>query len=125
MKPDLTASQLKGLLSVALGDDVVDLHATALERAADAATPLDELVALKHQAKTLIGSATDHEERAAAQVLYHAAVAGAFVHHGTTITSRSIAKQRSLYADLAGTVNSPAVRRLFTTAAARLADDSP
>jgi hypothetical protein len=125
MKPDLTASQLKSLLSVALGDDVVDLHADALERAADAATPLEELVVLKNRAKALIGSAADHEERASAQLLYHAAVAGAFVHYGTAISSRSIAKQRSLYVDLAGTVNSPAVRRLFTTAASRLADDSP
>ena len=97
--------------------------ADLLETTTAATTPVEDLIRTKDLAKTLIKAAADSRQREAATVLYHAAVASAFVHHATAISSRPMARQQGLYEGLAASWADHAIGRLFREAAARLASE--
>jgi hypothetical protein len=138
----LTASQVKALLVVASGSraaaqssprnaeeedrllaDMSRAHAGAndrlLDKASNEATPVDELIRIKNLAKALIKESGDSRQRDAARLLYHAAVAAAFVHHAAAISGRPIHKQRLLYERFAAAWAGHAIGRVFGEAAAR------
>lgn len=125
MNPDITASQLKALLTIALDrQDAGGPHADALARAVASDTTVAELIELKDTAKRLIADAPDKAHREAAQLVYHAAVAAALVRHGAAISSRAAHKQRPVFEQLAGTIDDEALRDLFLAAASQLSDES-
>jgi hypothetical protein len=138
----LTASQVKALLVVASGSraaaqssprnadeedrllaDMSRAHGGAndrlLDKASTEATPVDELIRIKNLAKTLINEAGDSRQRDVARLLYHVAVAAAFVHHAAAISGRPIEKQRLLYERFAAAWAGHAIGRVFGEAAAR------
>jgi len=137
----LTGSQLKALLMVA-ADPSAAADGTAvkladaerllaemsggrdpgalLATAASGSTSVDELVRLKDLAKAWAGEAADHLHRDAARLLYHVAVAGAFVHHAAAISGRPLKKQLRLYEEFADAWTGHAIGRVFREAAGRL-----
>ena len=123
MKSDLTGSQVKALFLVAAqsrrtpGVPYSDL----LDKAADDATTVQELTAIKEQAKGFLTKVADRRHRDAATVLYHAAVAAAYVRHGAAISGRPIRKQQKLYETFASTWAEHPIGRLFREAARRAA----
>lgn len=88
-------------------------------------TPLAALQAIKDLAKSLVSKATSEVERAAATLLYHAAVAAALVHHEQNISSRTAGARYALYEDLAAFMAGDALAQVFQEAADKLAADSP
>jgi hypothetical protein len=123
MKPDLSESQVKALLRVAskAPRGAVPPHAELLDRVSSGTTAVAELREIKERAKVLLHEAADRSQRDAAQLLYHAAVAAAFVHHAAEISGRPMQKQHALYQRFATTWDGHAIGRLFRDAAARLA----
>lgn len=93
-------------------------NAGLLDQASNEATAVGELVRIKDLAKVLIEEAPDNRHREAARLLYHAAVAAAFVHHGASISGRPMQKQQLLYDRLAATWAGQTIGRLFREAAA-------
>ena len=89
-----------------------------LRLAFDEATPVAELTRLKDLAKTFARDAVDNAHREAAQLLYHASVAAALVHHGTRISGRPLRKQQPTYQALATTWEGHRLGDLFRRAAA-------
>ena len=83
-------------------------------------TPLAALQGIKELAKTLAEKAGSEVERGAATLLYHAAVAAAFGHHGHNISSRSGGARLELYDDLAALMAGDPLGRVFQEAADRL-----
>jgi hypothetical protein len=122
MKPDFSESQVKALLRVAVKGPrrAVPLHADLLERVAIPTTPVAELRQIKERAKALLHEAADRSQRDGAQLLYHAAVAAAFVHHAAEISGRPMHKQHALYQRFATMWEGHAIGRLFRDAAARI-----
>lgn len=134
----LTGSQLKALLMVAAapdGQDVAPAQAD-LERlltemsggsenagadliatAANETTSVEELVRIKELAKTWAGNAADSPHREAARLLYHLAVAAAFVYHAAAISGRPLRKQQFLYEKFAEAWTGHAIGRVFREAA--------
>jgi hypothetical protein len=92
--------------SAAVGDRLV---AAVL----DPATPLAGLEIAHREARELIKRAQSVTERAAAELLYHAAVAAAYARHKENIASRPIETRRTLYARLAGLLNAGPLADLF------------
>ena len=127
MKSELTASQLKSLLTLALGgaSRAETLYADLIERAIAADTRVEDLVALKDSAKAMAREADDRDHREAAQLLYHTAVAAAFVRHNAKISGRPMIKQLALYRELASTLPDGALRALFDAVATRIAAEAP
>lgn len=145
----LTGAQVKALLRVASGVQragaaapdsqaadttrlIADLGRAAgesdpglLDRAARETTPVAELTRIKDRAKALVKAADDLPHREAAQLLYHVAVAAAFVHHGVAISSRPAHKQHALYERFAASWGEHRIGRLFREAAARVARMNP
>jgi hypothetical protein len=123
MKTDLSHSQVKALLVVAAKSrrPSANPYADLLAVAVAPTTPIAELVRLKERAKVLIGKAADARHRDAATLLYHAAVAAAFVHHDAEISGRPMRKQQAMYERFAATFAEQPVGRLFRDAAARVA----
>lgn len=129
MKPDdskiaarfesLTGSQVKALFLVASGSDLASETEQLLATATKDTTPVEELIRLKERAKVLIKEAADNRHREEARLLYHAAVASAFVRHGATISGRPMLKQQTLYERLAETWDGHPIGQLFREAAAR------
>jgi hypothetical protein len=129
MKPDdskitarlesLTGSQVKALFLVASESDLASETEQLLATAMKDTTPVEELVRLKERAKVLIKEAADSRHREEARLLYHAAVASAFVRHGATISGRPMLKQQALYERLAETWDGHPIGRLFRDAASR------
>jgi hypothetical protein len=121
MKTDFTRAQIKALLLVAstskrqAANPYADLLATAI----DAATPVTELTRIKDQAKAFLEHAEDRRHREAATLLYHAAVAAAFVHHAARISGRPMRKQEALYRQFADAWDGRPLGRIFREAAAR------
>jgi hypothetical protein len=144
----LTGAQLKALLLVASGPglrspvsasgdtavierllaDMSRAHGTPgsglLERAASETTPVQELIRIKELAKALAREAEGRSHRTAARLLYHVAVAAAFVHHAATISGRPMGKQQELYGKFAASWAGHTIGRLFREAATRVADRS-
>jgi hypothetical protein len=120
---NLSESQVKALFVVAAKPQrrspgpYLDL----LDRAAKETTSVQELTDLKEQAKRFIKDANDLRHREAATLLYHVAVASAFVHHGAAISGRPMGKQQSLYEQFASTWAGHPIGQLFRDAADRVA----
>jgi hypothetical protein len=127
MKTDLSHSQVKALLAVAAKSrrPSADPYADLLEAATKPTTTVEELVRIKERAKVLIGEAADARHRDAATLLYHAAVAAAFVHHDAEISGRPMRKQQTIYERFAAKLAERPLGRLFREAAARLARTPP
>lgn len=88
-------------------------------------TPLAALQGIKELAKTLAEKAGSEIERAAATLLYHAAVAAALAHHGRNISSRPGGARFELYDDLAALMAGDPLGQVFHEAANRLEEDLP
>lgn len=114
------AADVERLLSDMAGAG--SLRTSILASTAAATTSVDELIRIKEDAKTLAADASDGPHREAARLLYHLAVAAAFVHHGAAISGRPLAKQQGLYDQLAEAWAEHAIGRVFRNAAMRLAD---
>jgi hypothetical protein len=127
MKTDLSHSQVKALLVVAAKSrrPSADPYADLLDVAAQQTTLVPELMSIKERAKVLIGEAADTRHRDAATLLYHAAVAAAFVHHGAEISGRPMHKQQTMYERFAAKFAEQPLGRLFREAAARVARTPP
>jgi hypothetical protein len=123
MKTDLSHSQVKALLVVATKSrrPSADPYADLLDVAAQQTTLVPELMSIKERAKVLIGEAADTRHRDAATLLYHAAVAAAFVHHGAEISGRPMHKQQAVYERFAETLAGQPLGELFREAASRVA----
>lgn len=139
----LTGSQLKALLMVAADPGVERLEgeterlladlsgsshavgAALLTTAATETTPVQELVRIKEVAKAWAKDADDGPHRDAARLLYHLAVAGAFVHHGAAISGRPLRKQLALYERFGEAWTGHAIGRVFQEAVARLTEENP
>jgi hypothetical protein len=84
-------------------------------------TPLAVLDGIKELAKRLLKEAPGDAHRAAATLLYHAAVAAALANHGVNISSRASASRWPLYEDLSSVFADHPLRRVFRQAADRIA----
>jgi len=122
-KPDVAeVEQLLGEMSRVHGEGA---NTGLLEVAMAAGTAVSELVRIKDLAKVLIEGAPDNRHREAARLLYHVAVATAFVHHGKSISGRPMLKQQVVYEQLTMTWTGHAIGRLFREAAARVSTPIP
>jgi hypothetical protein len=110
----------------ALLDEMTRAHggsdAGLLEKASNEATDVAELTRIKNLAKELIKEAGDSRHRETARLLYHVAVAAAFVHHARSISGRPVEKQQLLFDRLAVTWAGHTIGRLFGEAASRIAN---
>ena len=123
MKTDLTRAQVRALLQMASSKEApASPYADLLDRVVDSATTTDELTRIKEVAKGHLERAEDRSQREDAAVVYHAAVAAAFVRHGTLISGRPMRKQREVYQELAERHAGEPLGQLFRDALARLAD---
>ena len=123
MKSDLSESQVKALLIVAAKSRRPSTapYADLLDKAANETTTVQELASIKEQAKAFLKDAADSRHRDAATLLYHAAVASAFVRHGAEISGRPMRKQQQLYEKFAETWAGHPIGQLFREAARRVA----
>jgi len=128
MKSGLSESQVKALLIVASKSRPGSTapYAGLLDEAVKETTTVQELAALKEQAKGFLKEPADRRHRAAATLLYHVAVAAAFVRHGAQISGRPMRKQQPLYQQFADTWAGHPIGQLFREAARRAAGtDTP
>lgn len=79
----------------------------------DPGTGLGTFEATRRTARDLVEEAQNVKQRAAAELLYHAAVAAAYAQHGTNIASRPIEARQSLYVRLARLLGSGPIADLF------------
>jgi len=100
-------------------------NSSLLETAADQTTPVQELTRIKELAKELMKEAADGRHLEAARLLYHLAVAAAFVHHDAEISGRPMRKQQLLYERFAETWAAQPIGQLFREAATRVARANP
>ena len=123
MKTDLTRAQVRALLVVATKSSrrSAQPFADLLDAAAKPTTAVAELVRIKDLAKRQLEGAPDHRQREAATLLYHLAVASAFVHHDAMISGRPMRKQRALYQQFAAAWEGRPIGQIFQDAAARVA----
>jgi hypothetical protein len=122
MNTDLTRAQLRALLLVAASSPAAppQPYGELLDAAARTTTPVDELVRIKDLAKGHLERAADRPAREQAAVVYHAAVAAAYVHHGALISGRPMRKQRDIYQQYADAYVSQPLGAIFREAVARL-----
>ena len=127
MRSDLSDSLVKSLFVVASKSRPAQAapYAALLDRATAPAASVEELTGIKEQAKVLLKAALDRRHREGATLLYHAAVAAAFVNHGAKISGRPLHKQQSLYEQFAQTWEGQPLGRLFREAARRVAEADP
>jgi hypothetical protein len=83
--------------------------------ALDSATPLAELEKIHREGRELIKRAQNLTQQAAAELLYHAVVAAAYVRHGVNIASRPIEARRALYKRLARLLGSGPLAGIFSS----------
>ena len=123
MKTDFTRAQVRALLVVAAKSRrrSAQPFADLLDAAAKPTTPVAELVRIKDLAKSHLQDAPDQRHREAATLVYHVAVASAFVHHDAMISGRPMRKQRALYQQFAAAWEDRPIGRIFQEAAARVA----
>ena len=127
MKSSLSESQVKALLIVASKSRPRSPapYAGLLDEAVKETTTVQELASIKEQAKVFLKEA-DSRHRDAATLLYHVAVASAFVRHGAEISGRPMRKQHQLYEKFADTWAGHPIGQLFREAARRAAGtDTP
>ena len=127
MKSGLSESQVKALLIVASKSRPRSPapYAGLLDEAVKETTTVQELASIKEQAKAFLKEAADSRHRDAATLLYHVAVASAFVRHGAEISGRPIRKQQQLYEKFAETWAGHPIGELFREAARRVAGIDP
>ena len=128
MKSGLTESQVKALLIVASKSRRPSAapYSELVDAAASETATVEQLTAIKEQAKGLLEGAADDRQRDAAMLLYHVAVAAAFVRHGAAISGRPMHKQQKLYEKFAVAWAEHPIGRLFREAAHRVApSDAP
>ena len=123
MKSDLSESQVKALLIVASKSRRPSTapYSDLLDRAAKETATVEELSGIKEQAKGFLKEAADSRHRDAATLLYHVAVAAAFVRHGAEISGRPMRKQQPLYEKFAETWAGHPIGQVFREAARRVA----
>jgi hypothetical protein len=125
-EPSVEALKKGAAEDEALLDEMSRAHAGSnaglLDKASNESTDVAELTRIKNLAKELIKEAGDSRQREAARLLYHVAVAAAFVHHARSISGRPVEKQQLLFDRLAVTWAGHTIGRLFTEAAARSAN---
>jgi len=124
MKTDFTRAQVRALLLVASKPRgrSVQPYADLLETATKETTAVAELVRIKELAKGYLeDAAADRRHRESATLLYHVAVAAAFVHHAAVISGRPMRKQRQVYEQFAAAWEGRPLGQIFREAAARLA----
>jgi hypothetical protein len=85
-------------------------------------TTLQALQGTKEMAKALMADLASAAHRAAATLLYHAAVAAALARFGVNISSVSQESRVALYEDLAGVLGADPLGGVFRAAADRLLD---
>jgi uncharacterized membrane protein len=119
-EPRELALRLSGIGQPA-GADGTALVATVLDERAS----LDDLRSVHRAARSLIEKAEGPVERAAAELLYHAAVAAAFARHRAGIAERPIEQRRDLYAGLASQLGSGPLAQLFALAVDKSTNGSP
>ena len=126
MRSDLSDSLVKALMVVASQPRRrASPYAALLERATAAATPVAELAAIKEQAKGFLKEATGRRRREAATLLYHVAVAAAFVHHDAAISGRPAHKQLPVYQRFADAWGERPIGGLFREAVRRITEAGP
>jgi len=128
MKSGLNESQVKALLIVASKSRRRSTapYAGLLDEAVKETTTVQELAGLKEQAKGFLKEPADRRHRDAATLLYHVAVAAAFVRHGAQISGRPMRKQQPLYQQFADTWAGHPIGQLFREAVRRAAGtDTP
>ncbi len=138
-------SRLKALLLLALESPIGQDSCTPLESAADASRRLTalgqrlgipgaglleyataptasvhDLVPIKEAAKVLAERAEGDEDREAAVLLYHVAIAAAFCRYDLDISSRPIQERRELYDRVATRFAGFALGEIFREAVARI-----
>jgi hypothetical protein len=125
MNTDLTRAQVRALLLVAAKSPQKSGHpyADLLDAAADPSTPLAELASIKDTAKGHLERAADARQREQAALVYHTAVAAAFVHHRARISGRPMRKQREIYQQFADAHGPGPLGRVFREALVRMAED--
>lgn len=109
------------LLAEMLPNGVEDA-AALVDGVADPAMPLQTVRETMGRARELIGAAPNLRCRAAAELLYHSAIAAGKAHHGVNLGRRPLALRRELYARLAEHLADGPLGPLF---AAAVADASP
>jgi hypothetical protein len=116
----MSAAEFEARLAEAFeGAMIPGARALALVTAPD--TPLAGLRSLKELAKNRAAHATGEAPRAAATLLYHAAIAAALGRHGVNISSRPAASRWALYEDLSAIFATHPFGQLFRQAADRIA----
>jgi hypothetical protein len=123
MKSDFSESQVRALLIVASKSrrPATAPYADLMDKAAAQATTVQELAGIKEQAKGFLREAADNRHRDRATLLYHVAVAAAFVRHRAEISGRPMRKQQQLYEKFAETWAGHPIGQLFREAARRVA----
>ncbi|MFC1889006.1 hypothetical protein ACFL4G_04540 [Thermodesulfobacteriota bacterium] len=79
-------------------------------------TSLKSLAALKERAKQILKRAKTEQERGAATILYHSAIAAGYGLYGRNLSSRPIEKRLDLYEDLATAIGEDPFGRVFRRA---------
>jgi hypothetical protein len=118
-----TAADVQRLIAEMRPGD--DSSSKLLETATHETTPVQELTRIKELAKALMKEAADGRHLEAARLLYHLAVAAAFVHHDAEISGRPMRKQQLLYERFAETWAAQPIGQLFREAATRVARANP
>jgi hypothetical protein len=103
---------------VAAAHSSIGNRRTQLERAMNPTTPLSELRQIKDASKQSLASVESLDQRDAAVLLYHVAVAAAHAYHATNISSRPSTAQHRLFGDLALAFDGEALAQVFQAAAA-------
>jgi hypothetical protein len=85
-------------------------------------TPIEILQGTKEMAKALMAEASSDAHRAAATLLYHAAIAAAFARFGANISSVASESRVALYEDLSSAFGADPLGDLFREAADRLVE---
>ena len=121
---NLSDSQVKALLVAAsrFRRHPPQPYADWLARATARTTAVPELIEIKNRAKGLLKIADARPDRDAATLLYHAAVAAAFVHHAAAISRRPMRRQLTIYKRFAAAWRGQPIGNLFHEAAIRLTE---
>jgi hypothetical protein len=88
-------------------------------------TTTARLAGIKNWTKTVLGRSLDEGRRTAVTILYHAAIAAAFAHHGEEISTLPIDSRWVLYQDLADALAGDPLAAVFRACADRIEEERP
>jgi hypothetical protein len=100
----------------ALGRRLGAPGAGLLEQATAPTVTVPDLIAIKQAAKVLIQGAEEDEEREAAALLYHVAIAAAFCRFDLDVSGRPVKERRERYRQLAVQFSGFALGEIFRQA---------